>query len=240
MSERLPSFHKPFFPPLFRGMALPEFGDPFSKAIAAAMSNEDPGLIVYSEDASNLNAAITLAPEMPLEKSAGAIFVVLLGFADSLGSLAPPEVAVHFVWPDIIKINGAKCGKLKFQASTKEHSKEPDWLVIGLSVPFIADKDWDPGSSPNETVLMHEGCIDLTPLMLLESWSKHSLVWMNRFLDEGFKPIHRAWCEKCDSIGEPVKYPKTGKFMGLDELGNMILRTDKTTRTLKIMDFQDI
>jgi BirA family biotin operon repressor/biotin-[acetyl-CoA-carboxylase] ligase len=239
MSSQTGLTQKPIFPPLFRGLAVSAFGDPFLKAISAAMSNDDPGLITYSEDVSCLNAAMTFAPEMPLEQSLGAIFVVLLGFADSLGSLAPPEVAVHFVWPDTIKVNGARCGKLKFQASTNDPSEEPDWLVIGLNIPFIAEENWDPGHSPHETVLMHEGCVDLTPLTLLESWSKHSLVWMNRFLDDGFEPVHRAWCEKCDSIGEPVNYPEKGQFMGLDELGNMILRTKKNTITLRTVDFQE-
>ena len=72
-----------------------------------------------------------------------------------------------------------------------------------------------------------EGCIDVTPLKLLESWSRHTLVWINRWLDDGFQPLHAAWRERAWGMGEPL--PEGGLFMGIDEQGGMLVKAAKTT-----------
>jgi biotin-(acetyl-CoA carboxylase) ligase len=209
------------------------------KAIIAAKNNVAPGLIFYSEDIAALEASIVLAPDIPLKKALGMVLVIQMGLADSLGALAPPELAVHFNWPNAIKVNGAFCGETFYQASLKDENTIPEWLVIGFKIPFLWDKEIEAGENPNKTVLSNEGCIEMTPYSLLESWSRHSLVWLNRFLDEGLSPVHRAWCEKCDNIGETLTIPLSGRNMGLDEDGNMIIRTTKKTLIKKLVDYME-
>tara|TARA_B100000427_G_scaffold321549_1_gene322307 strand:+ start:76 stop:792 length:717 start_codon:yes stop_codon:yes gene_type:complete len=228
------------FPPLFRGECVPSNASTFMKAIIAAKNNVDPGLIFYSEDIGTLETSIVLAPDIPLKKALGMLLVIQMGLADSLGALAPPEVAVHFNWPNTIKVNGAFCGKTFYQASLKDENAIPEWLVLGFKIPFLWNKGIEAGDNPNETVLSNEGCIDVTPYSLLESWSRHTLVWLNRFLDEGLSPVHRAWCEKCDNLGENVTSPESGKFMGLDEDGNMILRVSKQTLVKKLSNYMEV
>jgi len=84
----------------------------------------------------------------------------------------------------------------------------------------------EPGQNPNETALMEEGCADVTAHALIESWSRHMLYWINRFEDEGFAPIHKNWCGKCEEIGTNTN---EGTFLGLDDKGGMILRDGDTT-----------
>lgn len=224
----------PSFPPLLRGEPVPAAINPFDKAIAAGMKGEDPGLIVYSQDETHMRVAILFAPDIPLSKALGGSFAVALGLADSLGALAPPELAVHFVWPDRFKVNGALCGHLQVAASQAEASGIPDWLVIGLSVPIMPTGVQDPGRTPDQTTLHDEGCIDITAARLIESFARHMLVWMNRFEEEGMAPLHDAWCKKCDSIGEPVETPEPGLFLGLDEDGNMLIRNGNDTRIIPL------
>ena len=69
----------------------------------------------------------------------------------------------------------------------------------------------------------------MTPLRLLESWSRHTLVWINRWLDDGFQPLHTAWRERAWGMGEDL-VDGSGTFMGLDELGGMLVKTSKTTK----------
>jgi len=227
----------PSFPPLLRGASVPAQADPFLKAIAAATQGTDPGLILWSEDVAHFRLAIVLAPEMPLERAMGAIFAAQLGFADSLGALAPPEIAVEFGWPNQIKINGARCGKLRYGASTTIATDEPDWLVIGIDVPMLPDATREPGETPDQTSLYEEGCAELKAPDLIESWSRHMLFWLNSFMDDGLEPLHRAWSGKCDTLGKPVDIPAKGLFMGLDDMGNMLLRNDKNNRILPLCDF---
>jgi biotin-(acetyl-CoA carboxylase) ligase len=225
----------PTFPPLLRGEECVPGLDPFTKAVASAALGTDPGLICWSRDPSRFNAALVLAPEAPLERAAGIIFAVALGLGDALGALAPPEVAVHYVWPGGIKVNGADCGRLRAAAATDDPRAEPDWLVVGVEIPYLPEPGSIPGARPDQTCLAEEGCIDVTPLLLLESWSRHSLVWINRWLGDGFAPLHAAWRDRAWGIGEDL--PGGGTFVGLDELGGQLVKTSRSTelRPLTVM-----
>ena len=117
---------KPNFPPLFRGKSLPLKTTTFSKAIEEAKKNIDPGLIIYNEDFGELNASLILAPDIKLKEALGMVLVKQMGVADSLGSLGPPELAIHFNWPNRIKVNGANCGYTFYKAATKLEEEIPD------------------------------------------------------------------------------------------------------------------
>jgi biotin-(acetyl-CoA carboxylase) ligase len=217
----------PTFPPLLRGEETPPGMDPFAKAVASAALGTNPGLVCWARDESGLRAALVLAPEAPLEQAIGIAFAVAHGLGDALGALAPPEVALHYVWPGGFKVNGADCGAMRAAASTSDPRTEPDWLVLGVEVPYLPSSQTEPGSRPDQTSLIEEGCIDVTPMKLLESWSRHTLVWINRWLDDGFQPLHAAWRERGWGIGEEL--PGGGTFMGLDELGGMLVKSGNTT-----------
>ena len=98
--------------------------------------------------------------------------------------------------------------------------------------------DGDGGENPDRTCLFHEGCADVTPLRLLESWSRHTLVWINRWLDDGLAPLHAAWRERAWEMGEPLP-DGSGTFMGLDEDGGMLVKTDQTTSIRPLTDILD-
>lgn len=223
---------QPSFPPLLRGEETLPGMDPFAKAVASAALGTDPGLIVWERSASMLRAALVLAPEAPLEHAVGITFAVALGLGDAIGALAPPEVAVHYVWPDGIKVNGGDCGRLRAAASTTDPRAEPDWLVVGIEIRFLPPAPGEPGLKPVETCLAEEGCIDLAPAELLESWSRHSLVWIRRWLDDGFRPVHDTWRVRAWGIGDELSDDEIsggGLFVGLDELGGMLVKTPRTT-----------
>ncbi|MHA1529872.1 MAG: biotin/lipoate--protein ligase family protein [Alphaproteobacteria bacterium] len=226
---------QPSFPPLLKGEEVMSGMDPFAKAVASAALGTEPGLVCWVRDQASLRAALVLAPEAPLERAIGITFAVALGLGDALGALAPPEVAVHFVWPGTFKVNGADCGTMRAAAATTDPATVPDWLVIGIDIPYLPRSEAEPGSRPDQTSLTDEGCIEVVPLKLLESWSRHTLVWINSWLDDGFQPLHAAWCERAWEMGEdlPANSPGDssggGTFMGLDELGGMLVKTDRST-----------
>ena len=229
----------PVFPPLLRGEPVPRGTDPFAKAIAAATVGSDPGVIYHDTGGDGLRAAIILAPETPLSQAMPMVMVAASGFADALGALAPPEVGVHFLWPGGFRVNGARCGGLRAAASTTDAEAEPDWLVIGLAVPFRFAEGEQPGEDPDRTVLIEEGCADVEPVRLLESWSRHLLVWMNTLLDGGMAKLHADWRARAFDIGEEVSVALpsgtcTGIFVGLDEMGGMLLREGAETRLIPL------
>lgn len=223
------------FPPLFRGEATPFGVDPFARAVSTAALGCDPGLIVHNEGGDTLAAALVLAPDAPLEDAMAMVFATGLGFSDALGALAPPEVGIHLQWPDRIRVNGALCGRVRAAAATTEPEAQPDWLVIGIEIDIRLPADVEPGADPDRTALHEEGCVDVDPYQLLESWSKHSLVWINYWLDEGMRRLHADWRGKAHGIGEAVRIDDMqGTFVGLDDKGGMLLRDGDDTRLIPL------
>ena len=226
---------RPSFPPLLHGVEVAGHVDPFAKAMAEAMMEAEPGRIVYAMDDAAMRAAMTFVPDRALREALpGAVFAVLLGLNDALGALAPPEVAVHFEWPGRVKVNGAYCGGVRAAAADNDPEGEADWLIVGVDVPVMPLGPGDPGLQPDHTTLWAEGCVDLGAPQLLESWSRHMLVWIHRFLSDGIGPLHEGWRHKCDTLGEAVSAPEAGTFMGLDEDGGMILRQGEGTKVLPL------
>lgn len=217
----------PQFPPLLSGEPVAKGVDPFAKAVARAALGADPGLVVWSEETSTLRAAMVLAPEVPLEQAAPAAFALALGLGDALGALAPPEVAVHFDWPSGLRVNGARCGRLRAAASTDDPAAEPDWMVVGIEIPLTPPRARDPGADPERTWLAEEGCAEITASRLLEAWSRHSLVWINTWTERGFQPLHESWRGRAWGLGEPLT--EGGVFMGLDEYGGQLVKSASGT-----------
>jgi biotin-(acetyl-CoA carboxylase) ligase len=234
----------PGFPPLLHGEATRM--DPLPVAVERARQGTDAGLIVHRIRPDHLSAAVVLAPEDPLEDAMAMVFAAANGFADAFGALAPSEVAAQFDWPRSIRINGARCGSLRAAAASRDPAAVPDWLVVGLELPFFAPSEAEPGDAPDRTTLWEEGCGEIEPRQFLESWSRHTLVWIHTWLDEGMPRLHANWRGRAFSIGEPVEFDlagarHAGQFVGLDEKGGMLLKCEGGTRLLPLsMMLEDI
>ena len=228
----------PLLPPLFEAVAVDGAIDPFDKAVSLASLGCDGGTLVHGIMLDRLRAAVVFAPEVPLEDAMAVFFACGVGFSNALGALAPPEVAVHLEWTGTIRVNGAVCGKLRAGASTSDPAERPDWLVIGIEIPLILGAD-SPGLTPDQTALYLEGCGDVEPVRLLEAWARHTLVWINRWSDDGNEPLHVEWRSMAHGLGEDVVLDvsgteRKGTFLGIDERFGMLLREGGTTRLLPL------
>jgi biotin-(acetyl-CoA carboxylase) ligase len=136
-------------------------------------------------------------------------------------------------------INGGTAGRLRVAASGTAPAEVPDWLVVGLELLLIPASDDDPGNTPDQTSLFQEGCGDVSPLRLLESWSRHTLVWLNTVANDGNQALHAEWRGLAHNIGKEVTVtvdgtPATGIFVGIDEDFGMLLRQDGDTRLIPL------
>ncbi len=227
----------PSFPPLLRGEEAA--GDPFAHATARARAGADPGLLAWARRADALHAAILLAPEDPLGRAIGVYLAAPVALGDALGALSPPEVAVHYTWPGGILVNGARCGRVRAAAATADPEAVPDWLVLGVEMPFLPPPDAEGGETPDRTCLHAEGCGEILPIDLLESWSRHMLLWINTFVADGLAPLHAAWRARAWKPGEPLHdplpdpLPDGTTMLGLDENGGLLLRRPDGTTALR-------
>ncbi len=219
----------PAFPPLMQGHAVDAGIDPFEKACAMAALGCDAGTIVYSVGVNRLAGALVMAPEVPLEEAMAMLPTCGVGFQNALGALAPPEVAVHLEWAGGLRVNGASCGRMRAMAGSDDPKEMPGWLVVGFELPLVL-LSAVPGDDPDQTALYEEGCADVDPTQLLESWARHTLVWINRWEDEGSRLLHAEWRGLAHAMGEEVEINgQTGTFLGVDENFGMLLRSGDTT-----------
>ncbi|MCF6316687.1 MAG: DUF4444 domain-containing protein [Marinosulfonomonas sp.] len=226
------------FPPLFTGDAVSGSTDPFAKACTQAMIGCDAGLLVHSITPDRIRAAIVFAPETPLEQAMVAFIACGVGFQNAMGALAPPEVSVMLGWTGEIYVNGGRTGQLRVATSTDDPEKEPNWLVVGLEIDLLPQGDGESGDHPNETCLMMEGCGDVSPIRLLEAWSRHTLVWLNDIENDAPRALHEMWRGLAKGIGEDVELnipdAPSGIFAGVDEHFGMLLKTGAETRLIPL------
>lgn len=211
-------------PPLLTGIATVD--DPLTVAVMMAAEGCDAGTLLYNIGGEDLRAALILAPDVPLAQAMAMLPACGIGFQNALGAVAPPEVAVHLDWDGGIRVNGGLCGRLMPRASTTDAGALPDWLIIGLQLQLWPAND-DTGHTPDITALYAEGCADLDPAHLLESWARHTLVWINRWQDDGPRPLH-------DELNGLM--PTLGKddIIGLDEDFGLLRRSGDTTRLIPL------
>lgn len=218
----------PSFPPLFRGQPSAELA-PFEAAVKAARAEADPGLVCHDVQADRMRAALLFGPEMELKKAMAALPVCGIGFQNAFGALAPPSVGVHLDWDGGLRINGAVAGRLTIVASTDDPDTIPAWMVVGLTLDLMPSSD-DPGETPDVTSLWDEGCAEIDPMTLLEAWVRHTLIWINRWLEEGVKPIHDEWSGLAHGQGEATKTGgHEGTYTGVDEDFGMLVKAGETT-----------
>ncbi|MBL3702272.1 DUF4444 domain-containing protein [Sulfitobacter sp. BDSS02] len=220
-------------PPLLVGE--PASGaDPMARARALAAQGCDGGTLVHDIQPDRLRASLIVAPEVPLADAMAMLPICAVGFQNALGALAPPEVAVHLTWAGDILVNGACCGAFRVAGSTQDPNAVPDWLIVGLDLTIQLEAD-NPGLSPDKTSLYEEGCADIDPVLLCEAWARHTLVWINRWTEEGNAPVHADWVPLLDGVGKPVTQDGyQGEFLGVDEKFGMLIRDDETTQLLPL------
>lgn len=225
---------KPTFPPLMSGQAVTGSIDPFEKACAIAAVGCDAGVIVHNITANRLMAAIVMAPEVQLEEAMAMLPTCGVGFQNALGALAPPEVAVHLDWNGGLRVNGATCGQMRVAAGTTDPQAMPGWLVVGLDLPLMQTSVC-PGDRPDQTALYDEGCAEVDPVALLESWARHTLVWITRWESDGSAPLHTEWRGLAHGIGEEVtQNGVSGTWLGVDEHFGMLIRDAETTHLVPL------
>ena len=220
------------FPPSMTGEAAG--GDPFDTALMRAATGCDAGLVVYRLAADRIGAALVLAPEVTLGDAMAMLPLAGVAFQHALGSLAPPEVAVHLDWTGGIRVNGASCGRLRVAASDADPGAVPDWLIVGFELPLLLPSE-DGGLTPDQTVLFAEGCADVDPGTLVETWARHALNWIARWESEGPAPLHSDWRGLAHGMGEEITLRgRTGTFLGIDERFGLLLRDAEATHLIPL------
>ena len=228
----------PQLPPLLTAEKVAAGTDAMAKAIARAAAGES-GLVCFSAATHVLDMAITLAPEVDRARAMQMQATLMVALGDSIGALAPPEVGVRYRFPGAVLLNGGHAGVVRIAAAPGTDSGEPPgWVVVSAQLRLHFTDD---GGSAEyrmaNTSLGEEGGGFVSRTRLVESLSRHFLVWLHRWEDEGFRPVHEAWMQRADEdrdlrLGDGT----SAVFTGLDEDGAGLVTVGGVARTVPVAE----
>mgnify|MGYP001433059369 CR=1 FL=1 len=221
----------PQLPPLLKAVAVASSYDVHDKAIALAASS-DVGTVFYSEAVDRMYIAVVLSPEVTLADAGQMLFAMMIAAGDAIGALAPPEVAVSYQMPGYILLNKGRAGVVRVAVDPAACDRSvPDWMVVSAEVMLtthdVGEESWQQSNEYEHTSLAEEGGGHISRTRLVESCSRHFLVWVNRWQDDGFRPLFDAWMHRLETSLQVVFEATSGvEWLGLDETGAMLVKMD--------------
>lgn len=175
----------------------------------------------------NLYLSLVLRPDCEAAEAAELGFLAAVAMAEAIGSVSPP-VEVTFKWPNDVLLHDRKVAGILLE-SRSAAGGGLEYLILGCGVNvahFPRDTAYPATSMHFEGVPK-----EVTEVELLAAFSRHFLSWVNRWLDQGFAPVRKAWLRHAASLGEriEVRLPKetlSGIFRDIDAQGYLLLELD--------------
>ncbi len=239
MTENDPGATLPKLPPAYRLVALDSVGSTNDEALRLASEGAEDGTLVWAREQTsgrgrqgrswssppgNLYFSLVLRPDCAVAEAAQLSFVAGLALGEALGSVAPPMIEVTYKWPNDLLVNGRKAAGILLESrGNPDGTLECLILGVGANLEHFPEDTQFPATS-----LHFEGATDVDAVALLEAFGRHFMSWANRWLDDGFAPVRRAWLQHAHGLGEEieVRLPRetlTGTFKDLDERGVLLL-----------------
>lgn len=188
-------------PPGYTAVALREYKD--AVAHAASIAGETgAGTLVVVRRFDTIEFALVLEPAEPLGTARRAIYAVMNAVADAIATHAAPEKPITFDWPDTIRMDGGIIGGVSLAwPAGSDDSSPPDWLVAGVvlrSVMPLTGGVRNPYDVASErgTSLEFEGVETFDGTALIEGFSRHLMVYVDRWQEFGFAPVGRTYLDR--------------------------------------------
>ena len=148
-------------------------------------------------------------------------------------------IEVRYKWPNDVLINDRKAAGILLESKSTPAGCL-DWLVLGIGVNITSFPE---DTAFPATSLRFEGCPPaLDEVTLLAAFGRHFLSWVNRWLDDGFVPVRKNWCNHAFGLGDAIEVKLgeetlTGIFEDLNKDGCLLLKlADGGTRRISAGD----
>jgi biotin-(acetyl-CoA carboxylase) ligase len=221
----------PLLPPVYTLVTLDRERPALAHALAAIPRAPADGTVYWTDRGDRLEVAFVLEPEAGPEATLRAHWVLMTALGDALGALLPPIRPIGLHWPCRVSVDGASVGEVASRMPPCAPDAIPAWLVLAALVRIGGVRGGvESGSAPELTDLHEEGAGDIDSASLLEALSRHFLVWMHRWQEEGFAPVARAWNARCPERGSEqaltvAGVTHRGRLLGLDVEGRLRIGT---------------
>ncbi len=188
----------------------------------------------------NLHCALIIEPEYDKLAAQQLLYVATISAGTAVADAVSAMTGLRWRWPGELFINDLKSGMVQIAAPGDTADSYP-WLVLGVSINVA---EHPPNPEPERFNSIHaSGTPEATVEGLLEGFSRHFLAWINRWAEQGFDPVRRAWTLRADGIGEPVTLSigdneLKGRLTGINDRGEAELELDdRTARVVSIAEY---
>ena len=244
----------PRLPPPFEPVALEHTGSVMEAALARAADHAGEGVLVWARAQSNartrrgnawlgyegnLHCALIIKPDYPNEESWQLLYVNALAVGSAIAEMVSPMTGLRFAWPNRLLINDLLAARVDIATTDPARDPYPD-LVLGVSVNVAAHP---PQPEPEEYNSIHaSNAVEITAVDVLEAYASHFLAWANRWADEGFEPLRRAWRIRAEGLDAPAQIrlihgSVQGRAGDIDERGALVLDTESGARRITIGEY---
>ena len=229
-------------PPAYRLVALESVDSTNEEAKRRAREGAEDGTLVWAKEqnagrarrgrdwrspAGNLYLSLVLRPDAPPSRHGELGFVAALAVGATVGAFVPPLVDLRYKWPNDVLVSGRKASGILLESESGA-----DWVILGVGINV---ESFPTGTETPATSLREEGAGEATVEEVLDCFAHAFLLWVNRWVDDGFGPIRAAWLGRAQGLGARirVRLPNEtleGRFADLDISGALILETDAGRR----------
>jgi len=104
-------------------------------------------------------------------------------------------------------------------------------MIVSADVRLIAEEqdqaEWLKTAGPEQTSMAEEGGGFISRTRLVESSCRHFLAWVNRWQDDGFRPLYDSWIQRLEPAA-PIDFAggEQAEWLGLDEHGGALVKLD--------------
>ena len=187
----------------------------------------------------NLHLAIILRPDEQFEIVCQLSLVATICAAIALAEQAEPMSELRYRWPNDVLLNRGKVAGITLSGVLK-NDNDVEWMVVGVNVNVWEQPNslgFDSASMRGEGFEMHDR------VQLAVAFCRQFLSWGDRWANEGFDPIRKAWLAR--GRGDPLPHTiklasetKRGAFENIDQEGSLILRiTETRCEKVRLCDF---
>lgn len=212
---------EPPLPRLYQLLALDSVDSVLDEACRQARQGADEGLLIrartqtgalgrcgqpWLSPAGALHAALVLRPEVKAETSAELAMVVAVALGSAIAEHVLPLTELHYRWPNDVLLRQGKVGSVQMRWRD-DGAGGLEWLAAGFNVNVAVAPS---ALGFDAAAVQMEGECEVTGSLLLESFGRQFLGWADRWANEGFAPIRKAWLQRAVGIGDDVELEAAG------------------------------
>ncbi len=179
----------------------------------------------------NLHLALVLRPEQAFDVACQLSLVATVCIAQAIAEQGEPMEELRYRWPNDLLLNRGKVAGVTLSGSLNAE-EIPNWMVLSVNVNVFDHPD---SLGFLASSMRGEGFESHDRVRLTEQFCRQFLAWGNRWANDGFAPIRKAWLTR--GRGAPLSQTVrlggreiSGTFLDMDERGALVLELETRGR----------